>query len=66
MAFYRAEPAMQDFLVGLIDRFADQGRPGLHEQIAVNWVRYDQANLSMGADLALPGLIRNRSIQRAL
>ena len=49
MAFYRAEPAMQDFLVGLIDRFADQGRPGLHEQIAVNWVRYDQANLSMGS-----------------
>ena len=51
MAFYRAEPAMQDFLVGLIDRFADQGRPGLHEQIAVNWVRYDQANLSTGSGL---------------
>ncbi len=51
MAFYRAEPAMQEYLVGLIDRFADQGRPGLHEQIAVNWVRYDQSNLSMGSGL---------------
>lgn len=49
MAFYRAEPAMQEYLVGLIDRFADQGRPGLHEQIAVNWVRYDQDNLSTGS-----------------
>ena len=47
MAFYRAGPAMQEYLVGLIDRFADQGRPGLHEQIAVNWVRYDPANVSM-------------------
>ncbi len=48
MAFYRAEPAMQDHLVGLIDRLAEQGRPGLHEQIAVNWVRYDQVNVSSG------------------
>ena len=51
MAFYRAEPAMQEYLVGLIDRFADQGRPGLHEQIAVNWVRYDPANVSMGSGM---------------
>ena len=51
MAFYRAEPAMQEYLVGLIDRFADQGRPGLHEQIAVNWVRYDPANVSTGSGM---------------
>jgi len=49
MAFYRAEPAMQEYLAGLIDRFADQGRPGLHEQIAVNWVRYDQINAPAGS-----------------
>tara|TARA_B100001093_G_C26768255_1_gene988881 strand:+ start:624 stop:1523 length:900 start_codon:yes stop_codon:yes gene_type:complete len=49
MAFYRAESAMQDFLSGLIDRLADQGRPGLHEQISVNWVRYNKANLATGS-----------------
>ena len=40
---------MQDFLSGLIDRLADQGRPGLHEQISVNWVRYNKANLATGS-----------------
>ena len=54
MAFYRAEPEMQEYLVGLIDHFAAQGRPGLHEQIAVNWVRYDQANLTAGSGLGAP------------
>jgi beta-lactamase class A len=42
---------MQEYLVGLIDHFAAQGRPGLHEQIAVNWVCYDQANLTAGSGL---------------
>ena len=41
MAFYRPEPAMQQHLVALIDRLAADGRPGLHDQMAVTWVRYD-------------------------
>ena len=40
MAFYRPEPAMQQHLVALIDRLAADGRPGLHDQMAVTWVRY--------------------------
>ena len=43
MAFYRPEPTMQEHLAALIDRLAAEGRPGLHDRIAVTWVRYDQS-----------------------
>jgi len=49
MAFYRPEPAMQQHLVALIDRLAADGRPGLHDQLAVTWVRYDGASPANGS-----------------
>lgn len=49
MAFYRPEPTMQEQLAALIDQFAAAGRPGLHERIAVTWVRYDQASPAAGS-----------------
>ena len=49
MAFYRPEPTMQEHLAALIDRLAAEGRPGLHDQIAVTWVRYDQASPVSGS-----------------
>lgn len=49
MAFYRPEPSMQEQLAALIDHFAATGRPGLHERIAVTWVRYDQASPATGS-----------------
>ena len=49
MAFYRPEPAMQQHLVALIDRLAADGRPGLHDQVAVTWVRYDTASPTNGS-----------------
>ena len=49
MAFYRPEPAMQQQLVALLDRLAADGRPGLHDQVAVTWVRYDTASPTNGS-----------------
>ena len=49
MAFYRPEPTMREHLAALIDRLSAEGRPGLHEQIAVTWVRYDQASPVSGS-----------------
>ena len=49
MAFYRPEPTMQEHLAALIDRLAADGRPGLHERMAVTWVRYDQASPATGS-----------------
>ena len=49
MAFYRPEPAMQQQLVALLDRLAADGRPGLHDQVAVTWVRYDTESPSNGS-----------------
>ena len=49
MAFYRPEPAMQQHLVALLDRLAADGRPGLHDQVAVTWVRYDTESPSNGS-----------------
>ena len=40
---------MQEHLAALIDRLAAEGRPGLHDQIAVTWVRYDQASPVSGS-----------------
>lgn len=49
MAFYRPEPAMQQRLIDLIDQLAAEGRPGLHDQIAVSWVRYDATSPVTGS-----------------
>ena len=49
MAFYRPEPTMQKHLAALIDRLSAEGRPGLHDQIAVTWVRYDEASPVSGS-----------------
>ena len=49
MAFYRPEPEMQQHLVAVIDRLAADDRPGLHDQIAVTWVRYDATSPANGS-----------------
>ena len=51
MAFYRPEKGMQSHLAALIDRLADDGRPGLHDQIAVTWVRYDGSSPTSGSGM---------------
>ncbi|QNI84322.1 beta-lactamase enzyme family protein [Synechococcus sp. PROS-7-1] len=40
---------MQEHLAALIDRLAAEGRPGLHDRIAVTWVRYDQSSPATGS-----------------
>ena len=49
MAFYRPVPEMQQHLVAVIDRLAADDRPGLHDQIAVTWVRYDATSPANGS-----------------
>jgi len=49
MAFYRPEQGMQSHLAALIDRLADDGRPGLHDQISVSWVRYEGSSPTSGS-----------------
>ena len=49
MAFYRPEPEMQQHLVAVIDRLAADNRPGLHDQMAVTWVRYDATSPANGS-----------------
>ena len=51
MAFYRPEQGMQGHLAGLIDRLANDGRPGLHDQISVTWVRYDDSSPTSGSGM---------------
>ncbi len=46
MAFYRSDPAMSTRLKKLLDRLAKEGRPGLHNSIAINWVKYEKPNPS--------------------
>ncbi len=46
MAFYRQDPEMANCLKGLIDRFEKEGRPNLHENIAITCIRYNKQNPS--------------------
>ncbi|MCP4973322.1 MAG: serine hydrolase [Prochlorococcus sp.] len=49
MAFYRLDTTMQAQLAGLLDRLAADGRPGLQNNVAISWIRYDQANPVTGS-----------------
>ena len=40
MAFYRSDPQMKAQLEELLDQLAKKGRPGLHKNISINWIRY--------------------------
>ena len=44
MAFYRSNSQMAASLGELLDRFAKQGRPGLHNSISITWIRYKTPN----------------------
>ena len=44
MAFYRSNAHMQSKLAELIDKFAKDGRPGLHNSIAITWIKYSKNN----------------------
>jgi len=44
MAFYQSSPAMKSQLQQLLDEFAKKGRPGLHKNIAITWIRYSHPN----------------------
>jgi beta-lactamase class A len=48
MAFYRPDPAMQEQLVALLRRLEAEDRPGLTEQVAITWVRYDRQEPAAG------------------
>jgi len=45
MAFYNLDPAMGETLAHLVDHLANQGRPGLADQISITWLRYPQSLL---------------------
>ena len=49
MAFYRPDSAMQAQLTGLLDRLAAERRPGLHNSVAISWVRYDCSDPTPGS-----------------
>lgn len=49
MAFYRPDSAMQAQLKGLLDRLAAERRPGLHNSVAISWVRYDCSDPTPGS-----------------
>ncbi|WP_320663764.1 serine hydrolase [Prochlorococcus sp. MIT 1223] len=40
MAFYQSDPEMLDHLKSLINRFSNEGRPELHKNISICWIRY--------------------------
>ena len=44
MAFYRSDPQMAAQLRELLDQIAKRGRPGLHNNLAINWIRYEKPN----------------------
>ncbi len=44
MAFYSPNSAMTTELVEILARLEKQGRPGLHNSIAISWIRYNQSN----------------------
>ena len=46
MAFYRKDPEIASCLQGLLDRFEKEGRPNLHENIAITCIRYNKQNPS--------------------
>ena len=46
MAFYRQDPVMAYCLKGVLDRLEKEGRPSLHENIAITWIRYDKQSPS--------------------
>ena len=46
MAFYLKDPEMASCLKGLLDRFEQEGRPNLHENLAITCIRYDQQSPS--------------------
>ena len=49
MAFYRPDPAMQEQLVALLRRLEAEDRPGLTDQVAITWVRYEQEDPAAGS-----------------
>ncbi|KZR68374.1 hypothetical protein PMIT1313_01991 [Prochlorococcus marinus str. MIT 1313] len=49
MAFYRPDSAMQAQLKGLLDRLEAERRPGLHNSVAISWVRYDCSDPTPGS-----------------
>ena len=49
MAFYRPDPAMQEQLVALLRRLEAEDRPGLTDQVAISWVRYEQEDPAAGS-----------------
>ena len=51
MAFYRSDPTMQAKLKELLDIFADQGRPDLHKNISITWIRYENQTPSPGTGI---------------
>ncbi len=44
MAFYRFDPHMASELEALLDQIAKEGRPGLKNNIAISWIRYEKTN----------------------
>ena len=42
MTFYRSNQQMEAKLEELINQFAKQGRPGLHNSLSISWIRYNK------------------------
>ena len=44
MALYKSDPNMEERLLSILDKFEKEGRKGLHQNISITWVRYEEAN----------------------
>ena len=44
MTFYQSDPIMFTYLRNLIYRFTKEGRPNLHKNISITWIRYPNNN----------------------
>ncbi len=66
MSFYLHDSEMESFICKLIDRFANEGRPNLHNNLALTWIIYQgnnpEASSGIGASFSGDKLIYPASV----
>ena len=48
MSFFSSDQTMIAHLQDLINKFSKDGRPNLHQNISITWIRYEKPNQSIG------------------
>ncbi len=46
MTFYNSDQSMHSHLTSLLNKYEEEGRPGLKDSIAITWIRYTEVNPS--------------------